>query len=401
MNKKSYLFHTHILDLTGGSKSILNISKGLMDRGHKVAIMLEKELVRYSLPKNLDVYVITLFGIKKLNSFGFKDINIDKKNRGKKQDVKKVILNIKFIRYILIWLRYLLNVLQFPIKNYYMKKFLNRNDFDFAISSNMYVYLEHLYYYKNRIPKVFMSLRNSPINIYRNRITPHLLPLSSYYKNVTCIGVSNETTMEMEYFIDKNVTNLKTIYNPFDFDVIKELAKKKISIKDNLFLISVGSLTQRKRVDLTIKAFANINYSKVKLLIIGQGDMEKDLKLLVRKLNLGQKVIFVGATANPYKYMSKAKALVMTSESEGLPRVLIEALICGIPVISTDCPTGPKEILLDELSELLVPMSTSDEQIVNDIKEKINLIMKKDITPNKENLERFSFDSVIRKWERI
>ncbi|WP_170141657.1 glycosyltransferase [Tenacibaculum lutimaris] len=399
--KKTYLFHTHILDLTGGSKSILNIAKGLNDQGHNVNIILEKEIVRYKIPDNINLYVITLKGIKKLKYNNFEDQNLSNTFLSKKQQFKNKVLNINLIRFLLIWLRYLFNLVQFPVKNYHMKIFLQNKNIDRVISSNMYSYLEHIFYYKNRVEKVFMSLRNSPVNVYQNRITAYILPLKYYYKNVTCIGVSEETTDEMKHFIDQINTKLVTIYNPFDIDAIIRKSKEKIDFEKDSFFVSVGGLNQRKRIDLTIRAYSQIKNKSIKLLLVGQGDKEKDLKLLVRQLNISERVVFIGSTDNPYKYMSKAKALVMTSESEGLPRVLIESLICETPTISVDCPTGPKEILIDELEELLVPISNSDETIVEKVREKMELILEKNIEINKGNLERFTYKNVIKKWELI
>ncbi|MDO6743446.1 glycosyltransferase [Tenacibaculum soleae] len=399
--KKTYLFHTHILDLTGGSKSILNIAKGLDSEGYNVNIILEKEIVRYKVPDNINLYVITLKGIKKLKYNNFENSNLSNTYLSKKHYFKSRVLNIRPIRFLLIWLRYLFNLMQFPIKNYHMKIFLQNKNIDRVVSSNMYSYLEHIFYYKNRVEKVFMSLRNSPVNVYQNRITLHILPLRYYYKKVTCIGVSEESTIEMKRFVDQVNTKLATIYNPFDFETIIKKSKEKIDFEKDSFFISVGGLNQRKRVDLTIRAYSKIKNKRVKLLLVGQGDKEKDLKLLVRELSMCERVVFIGAMDNPYKYMSKAKALIMTSESEGLPRVLIESLICDTPTISVDCPTGPKEILIDELKELLVPLSNSDEKIVEGVREKMELVLEKNIDINRRNLERFTYKKVIKKWELI
>ncbi len=93
--------------------------------------------------------------------------------------------------------------------------------------------------------------------------------------------------------------------------------------------------------------------SDVKLLILAKYNTK--LKDMIRERGLDDKVVILGFQQNPYKYIKNAKLLVLSSDREGLPTVVIESLILKTPVVSTDCPTGPREILIDDLSKWLVP----------------------------------------------
>ena len=95
-----------------------------------------------------------------------------------------------------------------------------------------------------------------------------------------------------------------------------------------------------------IRAFASQkNERNARLLILGEGPDRAALEGLVAELGLAQTVSLPGFVDNPYAYMKRAKAFILSSRWEGLPTVLIEALFCGVPVIATDCPSGPHEIL--------------------------------------------------------
>lgn len=111
-------------------------------------------------------------------------------------------------------------------------------------------------------------------------------------------------------------------------------------------ILGVGRLSKEKDFPTLIRAFALVkNRYPVKLIILGQGEELPGLLNLVKELNLVDDVAFPGFVTNPYSYMKQAKMLVMTSLFEGFGNVLVEGMIAGISVISTDCESGPSEIL--------------------------------------------------------
>lgn len=126
-------------------------------------------------------------------------------------------------------------------------------------------------------------------------------------------------------------------------------------------ILGVGRLSEQKNFPLLIRAFARLRQVRdARLLILGQGPDRDMLRALADDLGLGEDVALPGFVPNPYDYLASADLFVLSSDWEGLPTVLIEALALGTPVVSTDCPSGPQEILQDGAYGRLVPMN--DEQ---------------------------------------
>lgn len=151
--------------------------------------------------------------------------------------------------------------------------------------------------------------------------------------------------------------NICCIYNPIDTRLVQEQAKHPIppALTDTPFIVAVGRLETQKRFDRLLDAFsATRAHQHCRLLIIGEGKQRKSLEQQIATLNLQNRVELCGFDDNPYRYMAKAEFLVMSSDYEGYPLVLIEALVLGCPVVSTDCPTGPREIIQQGVNGLLV-----------------------------------------------
>lgn len=122
-------------------------------------------------------------------------------------------------------------------------------------------------------------------------------------------------------------------------------------------VLGVGRLTDQKDFSALLSAFDRLCAQRpVRLLILGEGELRPQLEALVRKLNLEGDVQLLGFIANPLAYMARAAVFVLSSKWEGLPTVLIEAMACGTPVVSTDCPSGPSEILEGGKWGRLVPV---------------------------------------------
>ena len=142
-------------------------------------------------------------------------------------------------------------------------------------------------------------------------------------------------------------TKYKVIHSPVDLDMINRLSKMETDISNgNIFtFINVAGFRQQKNHDLLIEAFNKIRHLPVRLLLLGKGDLEQTIKNKVSAMNLGSQVIFLGFDTNPFKYLSKSDCFILSSDFEGFPNCILEAMACCIPVISTDCRSGPREIL--------------------------------------------------------
>ncbi|MCH8877475.1 MAG: glycosyltransferase [Chloroflexi bacterium] len=161
---------------------------------------------------------------------------------------------------------------------------------------------------------------------------------------------------------------IQVIYNPIVTPTLQ--AKARASLNHPWFMngqtpvvLSVGRLTATNQKDYPtlIKAFAQVRLSRsARLLILGEGEQRSKLEAMVKQLGLEQDVSLPGFVANPYPYMAHASVFVLSSRWEGLPGVLIEGLYCGVPVVATDCPSGPREILKDGQYGQLVPVGDAN-----------------------------------------
>jgi N-acetylgalactosamine-N,N'-diacetylbacillosaminyl-diphospho-undecaprenol 4-alpha-N-acetylgalactosaminyltransferase len=181
-----------------------------------------------------------------------------------------------------------------------------------------------------------------------------------YNKADLIISVSKAIVNDLKYNFEIKVEQ-KVIYNPYDIDKIEKLSNEAIEIQidKEKSIIAVGSLQKRKNYSLLLESFSKLKDEEFKLYILGKGEEEFYLKSLASTLNISDRVVFLGFDNNPYKYLSKCGIFVLTSNSEGFPNVLIEAMICGCRVISTDCLSGPREILS--------PLSNVEFQLKNTI----------------------------------
>ena len=124
--------------------------------------------------------------------------------------------------------------------------------------------------------------------------------------------------------------------------------------------LAVGRLNPQKDFPNLLNAFAHVRTQReARLIILGEGLERSQLEILINQLNLQDDVLLPGFTKNPYAYMRQSSCFVLSSQYEGLPTVLIEAMACGCPVVATDCPSGPDEILDGGIYGALVPMENS------------------------------------------
>jgi len=176
------------------------------------------------------------------------------------------------------------------------------------------------------------------------------------------VAVSNGVADSIAEGIGVSRSAITTIYNPVvspELDALKSQAPDHPWFTDNgpPVILGCGRLIELKGFMVLIKAFARlVERQQYRLIILGKGPQKKELETLVARLGLQGKVSLPGHTDNPFAFMSCAKLFVMSSRTEGLPTALIEALACGCPCVSTDCPSGPAEILQGGAIGPLVPV---------------------------------------------
>lgn len=163
------------------------------------------------------------------------------------------------------------------------------------------------------------------------------------------ITVSEGSRLQVLSSFRLHSDKVETIYNPIDLNGIQELASitNTVCLPDK-FVIAIGSFRKPKGHWHLIKAFASImdSISTYSLVILGDGEYRCKYEEIAEKLNIPkEKVIMPGYVDNPYYYLSKASLLVFSSIYEGFGNVILEAMCCGVPVVSTDCDFGPREII--------------------------------------------------------
>lgn len=171
-----------------------------------------------------------------------------------------------------------------------------------------------------------------------------------------CDVMKNE---QDEYLLLKNHPNHMRIYNPHNLEKIRKMAKETptdfVFSPEKRYITCVGRWVSLKRFGDVIQALSQLKDENVELIFIGNGEEEMPLKAIAKEQEVESRVHFLGYRDNPYQYLSRADIYVLSSETEGLPNIIIEAMVCGTPVVSSDCISGPREILhpSSDLSSIL------------------------------------------------
>ncbi len=216
--------------------------------------------------------------------------------------------------------------------------------------------------------KVILSVRGSKYKDENIRgllgwIRINVLMPVLYRKTDAIITVNNGIKQEMSRFVPSN--KITTIYNGYDFEQLNKSADEELveSVKELIsknFIIAIGRLSQEKGFQHLLKVYKEVKLvnKEIKLVVLGDGNMDEELINLCKHLNLtydavalgfektnNPDVVFLGYIKNPLAILKKASLFTLCSSAEGFPNALVEAMALEIPVISTDCPYGPDEIL--------------------------------------------------------
>lgn len=165
--------------------------------------------------------------------------------------------------------------------------------------------------------------------------------IRNIYSKHPCVCVSQGVESDFQSTLTLN--NTTTIYNPVDQRQIVQSVSELEPDFDH-YIIHVGSFKIQKAHEVLIRSYAKTQKT-LPLLLLGEGVLIESMKELVTSLDLDNHVHFLGFQKNPYPYIRKAKFMVFSSVFDGFGRVIAEALALGTPVISTECPSGPSELL--------------------------------------------------------
>lgn len=403
----NYLFINNALSGTGGARVILNLAAILIDSGHRVSIVVDRDNnIDYEIPAGVDIYLWEVSQVRNISKDEMtSSFSPEIKKRWQAAFFKKIKKVIRPIKPRLVFIKNILLSYKYEAS---MKRFYSNNKFDIVVNSNIYIGLDrHRFLSRIFLEKYYVNFHNSPKEVFSRRDFFAVNSIGKLFERSRLIGVSQGIIDELNDYPELKGIPKTAIYNVFDFNLIKLHSQGEIIDDIGSYMISVSSLTHRKRVERLIYSFKKISeaHAELKLLILGEGELKSNLCSIVEECGLKDKVVFYGFCSNPYPLISKAKMLMLTSDSEGLPTVIIEALSLGVPVISTDCPTGPAEILEPWGGNYLVSLLQPEDSIISELAEKASSILEnqlnRDYVITNSKLERFERESIIDKWESL
>lgn len=217
-------------------------------------------------------------------------------------------------------------------------------------------------------------------------------------------GVAKDLISELR--LDPN--KVQTIYNPIVDNDLKKCSEQGVDPVlseegTEPYILAAGGLKEAKDYPTLLKAFKIVrDRINIRLLILGEGHLKEELEKLAKRLEVQSDVRFLGFQKNPYVYMRHADLLVLSSAWEGFGNVLVEAMACECPVVSTDCMSGPREILKDGECGLLVPVG--DQKALAEAMLRVSTdrkLSKKLKTLGYERAKDFEIEKIAEKYENL
>lgn len=251
--------------------------------------------------------------------------------------------------------------------------------------------------------KVVVSERTDPAHHEVGRLWNYLRRVT--YSLADIIVAQNN---QVKKWLEETVAGAKVVVIPNPINYQNE-ETEQISLnafvgrKENIrTVVAMGRLGFEKGFAMLINAFAKITHSYPEwlLVIFGEGEERNNLTRLAHNLGISDKIFLPGTFKNSMSLLRQADLFVMSSRFEGFPNALLEAMACGLPVISTDCPSGPREIIRDGVDGILVPPENVDalagamDRLMSDENERKRLAAR---AP--EVLERFGLEKIMGMWE--
>lgn len=232
------------------------------------------------------------------------------------------------------------------------RKFCRRHQIQVSLSfDNLANYINAtLSLLKSNRTRIILSERNPPSVRYHGlqslAFLHSILIRWLYPKANAIIPCSKGIGYDLQKQFDLSSKNIIPVYSPIPVDAIINKKGENVVANETPFaFIHVGNFREQKNHAFLIHAFYQFNQPDTELWLVGKGPLQKSCREEVKRLGLEQRVIFHDFQSNPYELMGRAHCMVLYSRYEGFPIVLLEALVCSLPVISSDCPYGPREIL--------------------------------------------------------
>ncbi|MBU3024409.1 glycosyltransferase [Zobellia galactanivorans] len=296
----------------GGAERVVSyLLPYLKSKGHNVHLVLMNNTVSYDIPEDIPVHYIEksqanengLFKLIKLPYLAYKYARLSKKLK----------------------LTHSFSLLSRPNYVNVLMRYMNKRPPKIIVSERNYASMQYGY-----------GDAQSKIN---NILVKKLYPKADFV-----IGNSEANVKDLidNYGIKPELTGI--IQNPIDIDKIKKIKQKDHFFDPAYFnMITVGRMEVVKNHKLLLRAIQKV--PKVRLYLLGRGHLQAELEQLAADLEVKDRVFFLGFDNNPYQYLKAADLFVFGSNHEGFPNVLLEAMCCGLPILTTNCKSGPSEIM--------------------------------------------------------
>ena len=289
-------------------------------------------LLSYCVKNNIEVHLILMNPTIKYNVPKSTKIHYIEQSDPGESGIKKA-LKIPFLAY-----KYTKLIKKLELTH--SLSFLTRPSFINVIASKLTRYKYKVITNERAFPSLQYSYKG-----FQSTFNKSLIRLL-YKKSDLVISNSYENEKDLINNFEVPSYKMKVIHNPIDLVKIHDIEPINSFFDDKKFnLITLGRLDIGKNHIMLIKAIHKLQNPLLKLYIFGVGDMQKELELLIKKLNVGNQVHLMGFDPNPYQYLKAADLFIFGSNHEGFPNVLLEAMACGLPILSTNCQSGPSEIL--------------------------------------------------------
>lgn len=267
--------------------------------------------------------------------------------------------------------------------------------------------------FRIKIPLI-ITVHTNPVRAYRSS-QRYLNPLIKLLYPLKCVSKILTNSYGEKSILIRNygipTEKLEVVYNGVDLQEIKRLGEASLPdsdffLNDKNFVkfITIGRLIELKGHKYLIQAFARVKKRilNAKLLIIGEGPLKHNLRKSIINVGCENDIKILSLQRNPYKYLARSDIFVFSSMLEGFPRVLLEALACGVPIISTNCETGPREILADGkygfMVEIMNPEDLADKMV---LLSKNSHLRERYSNLSKQRAQDFDIDVLISKWIKL
>lgn len=346
----------------GAEKVVLTLSKGLVKRGHKVSLFSLRGVCDYDIPQGVNYQVIhddCKAPWRKLSELSRRAALLDRAiEKAEKQDGR------------------------FDLVISHLHKT------DRIVNRCRQLQPEKTWFCLHGVFSASYLAHRHGLSLWLKKIKTRRV-----YQNRNIIGVSQFLINDLKRSFNVQPKHERIIFNPFDIDAIRQQSLEPCKMAGQDYLVHVGRFHQTKRHDRLLRAYAKSGLV-APLVLIGQGSSEitTSIKALAAELGISDRVIFQGFIGNPYPWIRHAKLLVVSSDSEGFGNVLVEALICQTPVVSTRCPGGPVTILTDDLARGLSDLN--DESLAKTLRE----IYLNPPDLSQLNLQAYSVDAICEQY---